>query len=89
MVKKQKFGWFVHVSRSPGLAKMVLKGTLKGTRGKDRRKKRWENNVKVWTGMDFTSLARATENKTNYRKRLSRNHLMCPNNLVRLWDRLE
>ena len=26
--------------------------------------RRWENNIKEWTAMDFASLTRAAENKT-------------------------
>ena len=32
-----------------------------------RQKKRWEDNIKEWTGMDFDSSARATENRTRWR----------------------
>ena len=32
LVKKQKLGWFGHVSRSSGLAKTILQGTVKGKR---------------------------------------------------------
>ena len=34
MVKKQKPRWFGHVSRSSGLAKTILQGTVKGKRRK-------------------------------------------------------
>ena len=64
LVKKQKLRWFGHVSRSSSLAKTILQGTMKGTRKGDRQKKRWEDNIKEWTGMDFASSARAAEKKT-------------------------
>ena len=47
LVKKRKLKWFGHVSRSSALAKTVLQGTVKGKRG--RHKKRWEDNIKEWT----------------------------------------
>ena len=53
-----------HVSRSSGLAKTILKGTVKGKRKGGRQKKRWEDNIKEWTGMDFASSTRAAENRT-------------------------
>ena len=40
LVKKQKLRWFGHVSRSSGLAKMILQGTVKGKRRRGRQKKR-------------------------------------------------
>ena len=52
-VKKRKLRWFGHVSRSSGLAKTIQQGTLKGQRKIGRQKKRWEDNMKAWTGMDF------------------------------------
>ena len=46
LVKKRKVRWFGHVSRSSGLAKTILQGTVKGKRKKGRQKKRWEDNIK-------------------------------------------
>ena len=61
LVKKRKLRWFGHVSRSSGLAKTILQGTVKGKRKRGRQKKRWEDNIKEWTlyltnfcnGLDF------------------------------------
>ena len=44
--------------RSSGLAKTILQGTVKGKRKRGRQKKGWEDNIKEWTGMDFTSSIR-------------------------------
>ena len=39
LVKKRKLRWFGHVSRSSGLAKTILQGTVKGQRNRaDRRR---------------------------------------------------
>ena len=65
LVKEWKLRWLGHVSRSPGLAKAVLQATVKGKRG--RQKKRWEDNIKEWTGMDFASSTRAAENRTRWK----------------------
>ena len=62
LVKKRKLRWFGDVSRSSGLAKTILQGTVKG-----RQKKRWEDNIKEWTGMDFASSTRATENRSRWK----------------------
>ena len=40
LVKKRKLRWLGHVSRSTGLAKMILQGTVKGKRRRGRQKKR-------------------------------------------------
>ena len=64
LVKKRKLRWFGYVSRSFGLAKTILQDTVKAKRNRGRQKKRWEDNIKEWTGMDFASSARAAENRT-------------------------
>ena len=64
LVKKRKLRWSGHVSRSSGLAKTILQGTVKGKRKRGRQKKRWEDNIKKWTGMDFASSTRAAENRS-------------------------
>ena len=52
MVKKRKLKWFGHVLKSSGPAKTILQGTVNGKRRRGRQKKRWEDNIKEWTGMD-------------------------------------
>ena len=53
LVKKRKLKWFGQVSRSSGLAKTVIQGTVNGN--KRERQRRWEDNIKEWTGMDSAS----------------------------------
>ena len=67
LVKKRKLRWFGHVSRSSDLAKTILQGTVKGKRKRGRQKKRWEDNIKEWTGMDFASSTRAAENRSRWK----------------------
>ena len=67
LVKKRKLRWFGHVSRSSGLAKTILQGTMKGKRKRGKQKKRWEDNIKEWTGMDFASSTRAAENRSRWK----------------------
>ena len=62
-----KLRWFGHVSRSSGLAKTILQGTVKGKRKRGRQKKRWEDNNKEWTGVDFVSSTRAAENRPRWK----------------------
>ena len=81
VVKKRKLRWFGHVSRSSGLAKTILQSTVTGKRS--RLKKRWEDNIKEWTGMDFANSARAAENRTKWKG------IVAISDLPRLWDRIE
>ena len=68
LVKKRKLRWFGHVSRSSGLAKTILQGTVKEKRKRGRQKKRWEDNIKEWTGMDFASSTKTAENRTRWKE---------------------
>ena len=88
LVKKRKLRWFGHVSRSSGLAKTILQGTVKGKRKRGRQKKRWEDNIKEWTGMDFASSTRQLKTGQDG-KGLLQIHLWCSDDLPRLWDRIE
>ena len=47
-----------------GLAETVLQDTVLDKRRKCRQKKRWEDNIKEWRGMDFSSLTRLAEDRT-------------------------
>ena len=41
-----------------------MQGTAKGGRRQGRQKKRWEDNIRKWTGPEFAKSQRAVENKT-------------------------
>ena len=56
-----------HVSRSSGLAKTILQGTVKGGRRQGGQRKRWEDN-REWTGLEFGKSQRAVENRGKWRK---------------------
>ena len=62
IVKRCKLHWYSHVSRSSGLAKTILQGTVKGGRKQGRQRKRWEDNIREWTGLEFGKSQRAVEN---------------------------
>ena len=79
MVKRRKLQWYGDVSRSSGLAKTILQGTVKGGRRQGRQRKKWEA-IREWTGLEFTKFQRAVENRENGGNWL-RNHLWCPNDL--------
>ena len=66
MARKRKPMWFCHVSRSSGLAKVVLQGTVSGKRRRGRQAKRWRDNIKEWTGIYFASSTRAAEDNAKW-----------------------
>ena len=68
ILKRHKLQWYRHVSHSSGLAKTILQGTVKGGRRQGRQKKRWEDNIREWTGLEFTKPQRAVENRKKWRK---------------------
>ena len=49
IVKRRKLQLYGHVSRSSGLAEIILQGTVKGGKRWGRQKKRWEDNIREWT----------------------------------------
>ena len=53
IVKRCKLQWYGHVSRSSGLAKTILQGTVKGGRRQGRQRKRCKNNIREWTSLEF------------------------------------
>ena len=68
IVKRRKLQWYGHVSRSSGLAKTILQGTVKGGRRQGRQRKRWEDNIRELTGLEFGKSQRAVENRVKWRK---------------------
>ena len=64
-VKRRKLQWYGHVSRSSGLAKPILQSTVKVGRRQGRQRKRWEDNIREWTGLEFSKSQRAVENREN------------------------
>ena len=89
MVKKRKLRWYGHISRSSGMAKTILQGTVKGARRRGRQKKRWEDNIKEWTGMGFGDSLRAAEDREGW-KGIVATSSMVPRRPPRLrdWDEM-
>ena len=77
IVKRRNLQWYGHVSRSSGLAKTILQGTVKGGRRQGRQRKKWED-IREWAGLEFAKFKRAVENRENGGNCLQ-NHLWCPN----------
>ena len=60
IVKRRKLQWY-------GLAKTILQGTVKGGRKQGRQRKRWEDNIREWTGLEFGKSQRAVEINEKWR----------------------
>ena len=63
IVKRRKLQWYGRGSRSSGLAKNILQGTVEGERRQGRQRKRWEDDIREWTGLDFVKSQKAVENR--------------------------
>ena len=48
---------------SSGLAKTILQATVKRKRRQGRQRKRWEDNIREWTNLEFAKSQRAVENR--------------------------
>ena len=82
IVKRRKLQWYGHVSRSSGLAKTILQGTVKGGRRQGRQRKRWEDNIKKWTGLEFAKSPRAVEKREKWRKLVVKSSLVPPTTIA-------
>ncbi|KAK3877937.1 hypothetical protein Pcinc_017405 [Petrolisthes cinctipes] len=67
-VKKRKLRWYGHISRSDGMAKNILQGIVGGVRRRRRQRKRWEDNIREWTGLSFAESQRAVEDRDGWRR---------------------
>ena len=67
-LSKTKLRWYGHISRSTGLAKIILQCTVEGGRKKGRHKKRWEDNISEWTGLGLGEDLRKVEDREEWRK---------------------
>ena len=63
IVKRRKLQWYGNTTRSSGLATTILQGAAKGGRRHGRQKKRWEDNIRKRTGLEFAKSQRAVENR--------------------------
>ena len=78
IIKRCKLQWYGHVSRSSGLAKTILQGTVKGGRRRGRQRKRWEDtsgNGQTWSSASPRGQWRTGKNGENWLQ----NHHWCPN----------
>ena len=76
IVKRRKLQWYGHVSRSSGLAKTILQGTVKGRRRQGGQRKRWDDNIREWTGLEFGKFQRAVENRGKWKKMVAKSSVV-------------
>ena len=76
IVKRRKLQWYGHVSRSSGLAKTILQGTVKGGRRQGEHKKRGQDNIREWTGLEFGKSQRAVEIREKWRKLVAKSSVV-------------
>ena len=68
IIERRKLLWYDHLSHSSELAKTILQGTVKGGRRQGRQRKKWEDNIREWTGLELSKSQRAVENREKWRK---------------------
>ena len=85
IVKRRKLQWYGHVSRSSGVAKTILQGTVKGGRTQGGSRKRWEDNIREWKGLEFGKPQRAVENREKWRELVAKSSVV-PQQPSRLRD---
>ena len=79
IVKRRKLQWYGH------LAKTLLLGTVKVGRRQGRQRKRWEDDITEWTGLEFAKSERAVENREKWRKLVVKSSVV-PQRPLRLTD---
>ena len=85
IVKRCRLQWFGHISRSSGLAKIISQGTVKGGRRQGIQRKRWVDNIRKWTGLEFGKSQREVENTEKLRKLVAKSSVV-PQRPSQLWD---
>ena len=76
IVKRLNLQWYGHVSRSLGLAKTILQGTVKEGRRQGRQMKRSEDNIREWTGLEFGRSESAVKNREKWRKLVAKSSVV-------------
>ena len=85
-VKRRKLQSYGHVSRSSDLAKTILQGTVKRGRRQGRQRKRWDDSIREWIGLEFGKSQRAVENRGKWEKLIAKSSVV-PQRPLRLRDR--
>ena len=66
-IKERKLRYFGHIRRHHSIKKEILEGRVDGKRGRGRPPRRWEDDVKAWSGMSLADCTRAVEDRDVWR----------------------
>ena len=78
-VRKRKLKWYGPVTRSDGLTKMILLGTIEGKRRRGRqKKKKWTDIIEEWTGKSFAKTQALAHNRQDWSKLVRKSSLRRP-----------
>ncbi len=58
------------------MAKTILQGTVKGGRRQGGQRKRWEDNISEWTGLEFGKSQGAVENREKWRELVAKSSVV-------------
>ena len=74
------------ISYRDHITKTILQGTVQGGRRRGRQRKRWEDNIKEWTGLQWNIALRKAENREEWRNLVVKSTVV-PQRSARLRDR--
>ncbi|GFN97942.1 endonuclease-reverse transcriptase [Plakobranchus ocellatus] len=86
IVRQRKLKWYGHTTRSSGLAQTIMQGIVNGGRRRGRQKKRWEENIREWTGLELRNTLRKAEDREEW-KAMVRRSSAAPRRIPDLRDR--
>ena len=68
----------------------ILQGTVKGGRRQSRQRKRWEDNIREWTGLEFAKSQKAVNDWEKWRKLVAKSSVVPqrPSRLRDRWDEM-
>ncbi len=66
------------MTRSDGVTKVVLQGTVEGRRRRGRPKKSWIDNTAEWTGKSFAETQAMAHNRQKWRDLVRKSVITCP-----------
>ncbi|GFS07389.1 eukaryotic translation initiation factor 3 subunit F [Elysia marginata] len=68
IVRQRKLKWYGHTTRSSGLAKAIMQGTVNGGRRRVRqKKKRWEDIIREWSGFELRITLRIADDREEWK----------------------
>ncbi|GFO48716.1 endonuclease-reverse transcriptase [Plakobranchus ocellatus] len=67
LVKQSKLKWYSHATRSSGLAKTIMQGTVQGGRRRGKQRKRWHDSIKGRTGLELRDTLRRPGHREGWR----------------------